>query len=389
MTELLAIATFWVILSTIASFFSVWLKVTSAICEIIIGIVAAYILREHFDPNIINTEADWIKFVSTTGAIFLTFLAGTELNPGLFKEHWKSSISLGFMSFIVPFILCTLGIFFILHWTLNASYLAGIALSTTSVAVIYSIALELGINETVFGKKLLMSCFVTDFSTIVFLTLFFLHFSIKTVTFISAIILLILILPYSVKVLFKYFGESSAEFETKFLLLCLLAMGALASWAGLEAVLPAYILGVCLAKTVGSNDNLIMRLRTLTFGLLTPFYFISIGFLVSISVLTQSPLLIVFLFILKIITKALGIYPVGRFFGFRKAETVYTILLMGTGLTFGSIAALFGLTHNVINKDQYSCLIFAIVASAVFPTIASYIFFKLNNRKQIVTKDKK
>jgi hypothetical protein len=48
---------------------------------------------------------------------------------------------------------------------------------------------------------------------------------------------------------------------------------------------------------------------------------------------------------------------------------MYTTLLMSTGLTFGSISALFGLTHGVIDRGQYSLLILAVIGSAVVPTL--------------------
>jgi hypothetical protein len=54
---------------------------------------------------------------------------------------------------------------------------------------------------------------------------------------------------------------------------------------------------------------------------------------------------------------------------------MYTTLLMSTGLTFGSISALFGLTHNIIDQTQYSLLIVAVVASAVVPTLIANAFF--------------
>ncbi len=65
----------------------------------------------------------------------------------------------------------------------------------------------------------------------------------------------------------------------------LFGLGALAAWADSEPVLPAYFLGMVLAGTVGKDHALIRRLRTLTFGLLTPFYFIRAGSLVSLPAL--------------------------------------------------------------------------------------------------------
>ena len=54
---------------------------------------------------------------------------------------------------------------------------------------------------------------------------------------------------------------------------------------------------------------------------------------------------------------------------------MYTTLLMSTGLTFGSISALFGLSHGIIDTAQYSYIIAAVVASAVVPTLIANAFF--------------
>jgi len=159
------------------------------------------------------------------------------------------------------------------------------------------------------------------------------------------------------------------------LLLCLFGMGALASWADSEAVLPAYIIGMVLAGTVGKDHVLIRRLRTVTFGLLTPFYFIRAGSFVSVPVLIAGPTIFITLLLAKMATKLIAVYPVTRIYKNPGKEGMYTTLLMSTGLTFGSISALFGLSHNIIDTAQYSFLIATVVGSAVIPTLIANAFF--------------
>jgi len=146
-------------------------------------------------------------------------------------------------------------------------------------------------------------------------------------------------------------------------------MGALATWAGSEAVLPAYVFGMVLAGTVGKDHVLVRRLRTLTFGLLTPFYFIRAGSFVSLPAIVTAPWAFVLLLGAKMATKIAGAYPVSRAYKLPSGEAMYTTLLMSTGLTFGSIASLFGLSHHIIDQKQYSLLIVTVIASAVVPTL--------------------
>jgi Kef-type K+ transport system membrane component KefB len=190
-------------------------------------------------------------------------------------------------------------------------------------------------------------------------------------------------LPWLTPRFFKRYGGRPSELEAKYLLLSLFGMGALALWAGSEAVLPAYLIGMVLAGTVGKDHALVRRLRTLTFGLLTPFYFIRAGSLVSVPALLATPLVFVAFLVSKVFFKFVAVLPVTQFFNRRngaeakeaKTESFYTTLLMSTGLTFGSIASLFGLTHGIIDTAQYSYLVAAVIASAVVPTMIANAFY--------------
>jgi Kef-type K+ transport system membrane component KefB len=188
-------------------------------------------------------------------------------------------------------------------------------------------------------------------------------------------VVVFVILPWLTPRFFRLYGGRPSELETKFLLLCLLGMGALATWADSEAVLPAYLIGMVLAGTVGKDHALVRRLRTLTFGLLTPFYFIRAGSFVSIPELTAAPAAFFLFLIVKVGAKIVGVYPVTKFFGSPNKEAAYTTLLMSTGLTFGTISALFGLSHGIINRGQYSTLVATVIASAVIPTVIANAFF--------------
>src|SRR5205807_3644736 len=222
-----------------------------------------------------------------------------------------------------------------------------------SVAVVYAVMLELGLNRTDYGKTLLAACFINDLVTVLALGFIFAPFSERTAIFAGGAITVFAVLPWITPRFFRRFGNRPSELEAKFLLLLLFALGALAAWADSEAVLPAYVMGMVLAGTVGKNHALIRRLRTLTFGLLTPFYFIRAGSFISIPVLVAAPIAFIVLLLGKMVTKLGGVYPVAKMFGSPQKEAMYTTLLMSTGLTFGTISALFGLSHGIIDQAQY------------------------------------
>ena len=375
MTEIWAQASLWLGLALVATLLSIHLRMATALSEIVVGTVAQLVIGALLGGVALGVDASWIKFLSGAGAIVLTFLAGAELDPAVFRKKWKEATAVGLVSFFAPFLGCTAIAYYGLHWDAQASWLAGIAMSTTSVAVVYAVMLEFGFNTTDYGKTVLAACFITDLATVLALGFLFSPFSGKTLVFAGAGAVAFVILPWITPRFFKRYGNRPSELEAKFLLLCLFGLGALASWAGSEAVLPAYLIGMVLAGTVGKDHALIRRLRTLTFGLLTPFYFIRAGSLVSVPALVAAPVAFVVLLLVKMVTKVAGVYPVTKLYGSPRQEAMYTTLLMSTGLTFGTISALFGLSHHVIDRAQYSALVAAVIGSAVIPTLIANAFF--------------
>jgi glutathione-regulated potassium-efflux system ancillary protein KefC len=375
LTGVWALATLWFGLAIIATLLSIWFRISTALTEIVVGTVAQLVIGALVGSTVLGTDEPWIKFLAGIAAIVLTFLAGAELDPQVFKLKWKEAVAVGLASLLLPFVGCAAAAHYVLGWDVMPSWLAGVAMSTTSVAVVYAVMMEFGFNKTEYGKTILAACFITDLGTVVALGLIFAPFTIKTVIFVVAGILVFALLPWVTQRFFKMYGGRPSEFETKFLLFCLLGMGALAGWAESEAVLPAYIIGMVLAGTVGKDHALIRRLRTLTFGLLTPFYFIRAGSFVSVPALIAAPAAFLFFLIVKVITKIVGVYPVTKYFGSPNKEAMYTTLMMSTGLTFGTISALFGLSHNIIDQAQYSALVAAVIGSAVIPTIVANAFY--------------
>lgn len=375
MTSTWALAALWLGLALAASLLSIWFRVSTALSEIVVGTVAQLIIGAALGATILGTDESWVKFLSGTGSIVLTFLAGAELDPVVFKLKWKEAVAIGWASFLLPFLCCAAAARFVLGWETMPSLLAGVALSTTSVAVVYAVMLEFGFNVTNYGKTVLAACFITDLGTVLALGFIFAPFTFKTLIFAGIGIGAFVVLPWLTPRFFKLYGRRPSELEAKYLLLCLFGLGALAAWADSEPVLPAYLIGMVLAGTVGKDHELIRRLRTLTFGLLTPFYFIRAGSFVSIPNLVAAPFAFVFLLCVKVASKIVGVYPVTRLFRSPHRDGMYTTLLMSTGLTFGTISALFGLSHKIIDDAQYSILVAGVIGSAVIPTVIANAFY--------------
>ena len=375
MTDVWTLAALWLALALIATLFAIWFRVSTALTEIIVGTVAQFVLVSLLGADVLGTNEPWVKFLAGLGAIVLTFLAGAELDPVVFRRNWKEATAVGLIGFFAPFFGCAAAAYWILGWGPQQSWLAGVALSTTSVAVVYAVMLEYGFNKTDYGKIVLAACFINDLGTVLALGFIFAPFTVKTLIFAAVAIAVFVVLPWVTPWVFRRYGNRPSELEAKYLLLCLFGLGALATWADSEAVLPAYVIGMVLAGTVGKDHALIRRLRTLTFGLLTPFYFIRAGSFVSVPELIAAPAAFIFMLVLKVFSKIVGVYPVTKVYKAPNKEAMYTTLLMSTGLTFGTISALFGLSRGIIDQSQYSALVAAVIASAVIPTVIANAFY--------------
>jgi glutathione-regulated potassium-efflux system ancillary protein KefC len=375
MEQIWLVAALWLVLPLVATLLSIWFRISTALSEIVVGTVAQLILGALIGTATLGATSQWIAFLAGTGAIVLTFLAGAELDPAIFRTKWKEAFVVGPIGFFAPFLGAAAVAHFVLGWTVMASWLAGVALSTTSVAVVYSVMLELGLNRTDFGKGILAACFVNDLGTVIALGLIFSPFTIRTLIFVVVSVVVFAILPFLTPWFFERYGGRVSELEAKYILFTLFAMGGLAAWAGGEAVLPAYIIGMVLAGTVGKDHVLIRRLRTLTFGFLTPFYFIRAGSLVSVPALVAAPFVFLALLAAKMFSKMVPLVPTVRAFNYVGHDGMYYSLMMSTGLTFGTISALFGLNHHVIDQNQYSYLVATVIASAVVPTAIANAYF--------------
>ncbi|HOX28800.1 MAG TPA: cation:proton antiporter [bacterium] len=375
MTEAFTIASVWLALAIVATILAYHLRISMALVEICIGVFAAAYLskligRDFFDPN-----RDWLRFIASTGSILLTFLAGAELDPSVMRIKWKEVFVVGLIGFLSPFLGCAAIAKFLLHWSTPSSLLAGVALSTTSMAVVYAVMLEYGFNKTEFGKGILGACFVNDLGTVIVLGLLFAPFTYKSLIFVGASVVVFALLPAVTSGLTRIYGNRTAAIRTKWILFVICSTGALALWSGSEAVLPAYVAGMVLAGTVSRDEHFVRRLRTLTIGFLTPFFFIRAGTLVSLPAVFSAPIIFVVLFSGKVISKIFGLFPVIKMFRNDGKERWYYTLLMSTGLTFGTISAIFGLTHKIVSQAQYSFLVAAVIGSAVIPTLIANYFF--------------
>ena len=364
------VAAIWMALALVASLISIWTGISVALIEILVGVVAGNFL--HLQAN-----TDWINFLALLGSGVLTFLAGAEIDPVSLKANLRASLLIGIISFAAPFFLVWLFAQFVLGWPLQQAQIAGIALSTTSVAVVYAVMIEGGLSDTSLGKMILAACFITDFGTVLALGGLFANFNIWLLVFVVVMSVMLWFMPTWTRFIIVRLGAKRvSEPEVKFIFFVLFFLGGLATTAKSEAVLPAYLVGLVVAGVFLRDKTLVHRMRSIAFAMFTPFYFIRAGLFVSLPALWSGLAIIAALLLLKLLTKVTGVWPLARLHYMRKREAAYTTLLMATGLTFGTISALFGLQNKIIDQRQYTILVTVVILSAFVPTLIAQKFFQ-------------
>ena len=348
-----------------ASMISVEIGLSVALIELVAGVVVG---------NAFGLDVPgWLTFIGSFAGILLTFQAGAEVDVPQFRREWMASVSIGLVSFSAPFVVVGLVAYYGLDWSRRQAEIGGLALSTTSLAVVYAVLVETGLNRELVGKRLMSATFVTDIATVVGLTVLFLKPTLWIVPFLVASILLIVGLPRVAPWFFGRYGDRVIEPEIKLVFASLFLLMWLGTRANSQAALPAFILGLVMSGHYTRHRQEQERMRVVAFAFLTPFFFFKGGMSVSTSAIWANLGILAILFVAKMAPKLGGVYPLAR--RYTAPHEVFTTLLMSTGLTFGTITSLYGLNAGIISRTQFSLLIGVVVLSAIVPTaIAQRLF---------------
>jgi Kef-type K+ transport system membrane component KefB len=316
---------------------------------------------------------DWLVFLASFGSVVLTFLAGAEVDPGEMRDNLRACILIGGLSFIFPFVGAMLACRYGFDWSWHAAEIGGVALSTTSLAVVYAVLVETGLNETRIGKLLMSATFITDLGTAIALSALFITPTWWLVPFAAVSVALIVVMPKLDGWFFARYGSRVIEPEIKGAFAALLVLMWLGDNADSHAVLPAFLLGLAVSRTFQQHRATQQRFRVVAFGLLTPFFFLRSGMNVSLPLVVANLGLLGALLGVKLVLKSVAVYLLARRYARPHAE--FTTLLMSTGLTFGTISATYGYTAGVITQAQFSVLVSVVVLTAVLPTALAQRFF--------------
>jgi len=366
MNDLLALA-FLMLLAVGAQLIASRFGLSAAIFEILLGLAVGQVL------GLRSLEIEWFSFLAVLGGIGLTFLAGTEMEVERVRKQWRSSLPLALASFLSIFVTVPLALHYLGGWSWDSSLLAGIALSETSVAIVYVVLVEGGRARTDVGSVILAACFLTNLIASVALAVLFAPPGSEVLVLILAGLLIVpLVYRYMGKVLDRFKGRPG-EPEIKLVLVPLLLLAGLASVAGVAAVLPAYLLGFAMSRSLNERREAWSKVRTVFLGFMVSLFFLAAGSNVSMEALLAGAGIIIALGFGRVVLKMLFVLPTVSV-SLRK-DRVYIALLMSTSLTFGMVFLQFGLGQGLIDTTQFSILVGTIIIGALAPTLAAQRWF--------------
>ncbi|HKD31864.1 MAG TPA: cation:proton antiporter [Gaiellaceae bacterium] len=362
----IAVAALLAVTILVASTISVEVGLSVALIELLLGVVVGNAFH--------LAVPGWLAFLGSFAGIVLTFQAGAEVDVPQLKREWKASLSIGLVSFFAPFAVVGTLCYFALGWNHRQADIGGLALSTTSLAVVYAVLVETGLNRELVGNRLMSATFVTDIATVAGLTVLFAKPTVWAVPFVLVSIALIVGLPLASPWFFRRYGDRVIEPEIKLVFASLFVLMWLGGRANSQAALPAFVLGLVMSSHYAQHRREQERMRVVAFAFLTPFFFLKGGMSVSAGALWANLGILALLFAAKMVPKFGGVYPLAR--RYTAPHATFTTLLMSTGLTFGTITSLYGLNAGIIDRTQFSLLIAVVVLSAIVPTAIAQRFFQ-------------
>ena len=356
----------------LASTISIEVGLSVALIELLLGVIVGNAF--HLDVP------SWLVFLGSFAGVVLTFQAGAEVDVPQFRREWRASVSIGLVSFLAPFAVVGTVCYYALDWNHRQAEIGGLALSTTSLAVVYAVLVETGLNRELVGKRLMSATFVTDIATVAGLTVLFIKPTVWAIPFVLVSVALIVGLPLASPWFFRRYGDRVIEPEIKLVFASLFLLMWLGGRANSQAALPAFILGLVMSSHYVQHRKEQERMRVVAFAFLTPFFFLKGGMYVSAGALWANLGILAFLFVAKMVPKFGGVYPLAR--RYTAPHATFTTLLMSTGLTFGTITSLYGLSAGIIDRTQFSLLIAVVVLSAIAPTAIAQRFFQPHTEPQ-------
>ncbi len=329
------------------------LNISAAIVELSLGLIAGFL---HVPPNSVVDELGLI------GSVFIMFYAGLEVEPSVLRSLLAPALFSGIVSFLSPLLVSYI-VLISMGFTHSQAVLAGIGVSTTSVAVVYAIIRRYGLLKRRLGQMILAVAMVADITSILAFVVEGSAHGAGTYIYMASII----IAPFLLERVYAWVTGGEHEADVRLIFAFLVAAALISEYFKVHAILFAFLFGVAMRKHILRNRSLEHKLSALTFGVLAPIFFVSAGLHSAPRNLLLYMEYTILLILTSLPAKILLTNIAMRIAGVRPGLRLTSVF--GARLTVSSVIAYMGESLGLLPHD----LAGSIILSALLATIISGI----------------
>ncbi|WP_024786749.1 MULTISPECIES: cation:proton antiporter [unclassified Lebetimonas] len=350
-----------VALIIIAGIIALEISFSPAIFEIIAGSIAANFFH--------MSDLKWAEFLANVGLLGLMFFAGLESDLKLLKKNFIKAVFIGVSSFLLPFVSIFLISKFILLYSLKASLLISIALSTTSLALVYPLLKDKNMLHLNSGQTLLAGAMIVDIISMFSLSFLFEGINYQNIIFLGVLLIVMFVLPKFGEKLFARYTGNHIEFPIRFIIAILISIGFLSKEIHINEAVLAFALGIFFSEFLKEHEMIEKKLRAIIFGFVAPFFFFKAGYSIKLDVINFKILFLsIILGIIAFGTKYLATVIATKPF-FKKSVYKIAGLFFNMRLTFGIVASVFGLEFKIIDVNTYVSLLLIIISTSLAASV--------------------
>ena len=333
-----------------------------ALGEFLAGMIGSFFISP--------ADVPWISFISDLGLLSIMFIAGFEVDAKILRLHLTRNCLVGATSFGVPFALLIItGL--IAQFPLRETVIMTLALSTTSLAIVFTVIRETNLIASVEGQILLGAAMVVDLISMILLGIIFVEYSLTNLIAFIGLVAVILLAKKVLIPTFERYKGNRVEIELKIILLLLLSLGILAEQAGVHAALIAFLLGIMLSNIDPDHEEIITKLNTVVFSLLAPLFFFHAGLNIDFKELDSFHVIVMLVVaVMAIGGKYAGSY-LGLYYLFQRNKRLSRFggLLFNYRLSFGIVTAMYAFERGALSTGVYNIVLLVIAISSIFTVI--------------------
>ena len=368
----------------------------------IIGLIIAGVIIGPHGLNILANDSA-IKLFSTIGLLYIMFIAGLELDMNEFKANKNKSLVFGFFTFIIPIAIGFPVCYYLLQYSFDTSFLTA-SMFATHTLVAYPIISKFGISKNQAVAVTVGGTILTDTAVLIILAVimgksqgnltqeFWIRLGVSLAIFTA---IMFLIIPRIAKWFFRKL-ESEKHSHYIFVLSVVFFAAFLAEVAGVEPIIGAFVAGLALNKLIPHSSALMNRIEFIGNSLFIPFFLISVGMIVNISVILKGPMALIVagtLTLIAIVGKWLAAFITQLVFKYSKAQRNLIFGLSSAHAAATLAIILVGyeagiLDENILNGTVILILITCIIASFAAENAAKEIVIESEDNAAELLKEK-